>query len=472
MTPMRNLVRASVALLAAASAVLPADLDERIRRVERGLQAPIQIDARPPETWTIAERMAFYKVPGVSVAVIARGGLEWARGYGRAAAEGGRPVDAETLFQAASISKHVASLVALRLVDEGKLSLDEDVNAKLRSWKVPNHEWSKTEKVTLRRLLNHSAGITVHGFPGYASGSPLPTLPQILDGAKPANTTPVRVDIRPGSRWRYSGGGYEIVQQLVIDVTGKPFPQLARELVFDPLGMTHSTFEQPLPERLRANAASAHLRTGATIAGGSHTYPELAAAGLWTTPSDLARIVMELQTGGRILKPQTQREMLTKLLGDYGLGLQLGEADGSRWFAHGGSNAGFRCEMIGYLEGHRGAIVMTNGDRGSGLATEILASISQEYGFPQHRPKLKKVVAVDPETLRAYAGTYRFGGAAVVVSVEDGRSYVSVGGVKTEILAESPTSFFTADASLPPLQFSREAGAVRLTINGTTSTRQ
>src|ERR1043166_84851 len=188
------------------------------------------------------------------------------------------------MFQAASISKHVAAMVALHLVDEGKLSLDEDVNRKLRSWKVPENEFTKTEKVTLRRLLNHSAGLTVHGFPGYEAGEAVPTLVEALDGKKPANTAPIRVDVVPGTIWRYSGGGYEVMQQLAIDVTGKPFQQLAQEIVLGPLGMTRSTFEQPLPKRLEGNAASGHGADGATIAGRWHTYPEMTAAGLWTTP--------------------------------------------------------------------------------------------------------------------------------------------------------------------------------------------
>jgi len=327
----------------------------------------------------IAARMAAQHIPGASVAVIDGGKLAWARGYGVTAAENGKPVNAETLFQAASISKHVAALVALHLVDEGMLSLDEDVNRKLRSWKVPENDLTRTEKVTLRRLLNHSAGLTVHGFPGYAAGAPVPTLVEVLDGKKPANTAPIRVDIVPGTKWRYSGGGYEVAQQLILDVAGKPFPQLAREIVFGPLAMTHSTFEQPLPAPLEGNAARGHRANGAMIEGRWHTYPEMAAAGLWTTPSDLARIVIELQTGGHVLKPETQRQMLTKVLGDYGLGLGLQDIDGAKAFAHGGSNEGFQCAMAALQERGKGAIVMTNSDRGGAFANEVVKMIAAEY---------------------------------------------------------------------------------------------
>jgi CubicO group peptidase (beta-lactamase class C family) len=184
---------------------------EKIQRVENGLRAPIAIKDQPVARMAITERLKFYHVPGVSVVVIDAGKVDWARGYGMTSADGGKPVTAETLFQAASISKHVAAMVALHLVDAGKLALDEDVNLKLRSWKVPENDFTKTEKVTLRRLLNHSAGFTVHGFPGYEAGTPIPTLVEVLDGKKPANTPPIRVDVTPGTLWRYSGGGYEVM---------------------------------------------------------------------------------------------------------------------------------------------------------------------------------------------------------------------------------------------------------------------
>lgn len=370
-----------LALLLAFIAQTPGDVEARVARVQSGLRGP----AGTTETWTVAERLAYYKIPGVSVAVIDGGRVAWARGFGSTTA-GGKPVTADTLFQAASISKHVAAIVAMRLVEQGKLALDEDVNLKLRSWKVPENEFTVKEKVTLRRLLNHSAGLTVHGFAGYQNDQPVPTLVQVLDGRKPANSAPVRVDVTSGTLWRYSGGGYEVMQQLVEDVTGKRFPQLARELVLDPLGMSHSTFEQPLPASLRQSAAAGHRLDGSMIPGMWHTYPEMTAAGLWTTPSDLAKVVLELQSP-KVLKAATVREMLTKVQGDYGLGLALGPGT----FSHGGSNRGYQCMMFAYVStagaGGRGAIVMTNGDAGGKLADEILRSVAAEYAWPDYRPK-------------------------------------------------------------------------------------
>jgi len=329
--------------------------------------------------------------------------------------------------------------------------------------------------VTLRRLLNHSAGLTVHGFPGYEAGTPIPTLVEILNGVKPANTEPIRVDVTPGTLWRYSGGGYEVMQQLVIDVAGKPFPQLAREFVLDKLGMADSTYEQPLPAAKAGDAATAHDGQGLPIKGKYHTYPEMTAAGLWTTPSDLARVVLELQTGGHVLKPATQREMLTKVLGDYGLGLALGEKDGQKSFSHGGSNVGFQCMMFGYLSGGRGAVVMTNGDRGGALASEILRSIAAEYRWPDYQPQEKIVVPVGEDTLRSYAGVYQFpNGPKVTLAADKGKLWLTPPqGDPVELFAESATTFFSLVDGVPPFRFARkDDNSVELTAAGAIVKRQ
>jgi CubicO group peptidase (beta-lactamase class C family) len=468
-----RLPRFLAVVVVAALPVMAADIDTRIQRVEQGLRPGAAISGQPQPKWTIGERLRFHKVPGVSVAVIANGRVEWARGYGVVAGNG-KPVDTATLFQAASISKPVASMLALRLVDEGKLSLDEDVNLKLRSWKVPENEFTKTRKVTLRRLLNHGAGLTVHGFGGYAADEPVPSLLDILDGKKPANSAPIRVDITPGTQGRYSGGGYEVMQQLVMDVAGKPFPQLAREFVLGPLGMHRSTYQQPLPAPLGANAAAGHNNDGVMLKGRWHTYPELAAAGLWTTPSDLARFVLELQKGGRVLKPATQGQMLTKVLGDYGLGLGLSETAGHKSFSHGGANAGFRCILFGYLDNGSGAVVMTNGDGGSALADEILRSISAEYQWADYRTKERTVASVQPDVLQAYAGLYALApGLEVTVTYENGRLFASAQGKKVELFPESPTSFFSVESDVPPIRFTRASdNSVEMSAGGATAKRQ
>jgi CubicO group peptidase (beta-lactamase class C family) len=357
-----------------------ADLKMKIRAVETGLGPAVRAAGKPARHWALAERMDHYKNPGLSIAVINEGRIEWARGYGVKAAGDPEPVTSETLFQAGSISKPVAALVALSLVESGRLELDSDVNATLKSWKVPSNEFNEQSPVTLRGILSHTAGLTVHGFPGYAAGAPVPTVVQVLDGEKPANTAPVRVDTVPGRAWRYSGGGYTVMQLLVQDVTGQAFPDAAKEFVLAKLGMDRSTYEQPLPERLRPQAATGH-NGGVPIAGRYHTYPEMAAAGLWTTPTDLACVAVEVQRtlrgeSNRVLSPVDMERMLTPGLGGYGLGFTIGGSGDARTFSHGGVDEGFQAMLVGYSRIGKGAVVMTNGNRGLALIGELLRSVA------------------------------------------------------------------------------------------------
>ena len=419
----------TVALLAAcASTTVPqnAAATDRISRVENGL-LPGTIIKGQDASMKLAERMAFHKVPGVSIAVINEGKLEWAKGYGVLETKGSNAVTTETLFQAASISKPVAAMASLALVEQGKLSLDENVNSKLTSWHLPDNEFTKSEKVTLRRVLSHSAGLTVHGFPGYGADEGIPTLTQILDGQKPpANTAPIRVDILPGKQLRYSGGGYTVLQQLMIDVTGKPFPDLLQELVLGKIGMTHSTFAQPLPKELEGIAATGHRQDGEAIKWRWHTYPEMAAAGLWTTPSDLALFAIELMESAqgkssKVLSQKVARQMVTKESGSYGLGVSVGDAQGTKKFSHGGSNEGFTCVLVAYVETGQGAIVMTNSDNGPPLFNEILRAISQEYNWKDNRPRERTTAQIDPATLASYSGQYDADGTPVTIGLQSGQ---------------------------------------------------
>ena len=383
----------------------------RIERVVHGLRPRVEIVGRPAVRWSLGERMAHYKIPGVSIAVIEGGRIAWARGFGLKEAGTTDSVTPETLFQAASISKPVTATAMLRLVEQGKLSLDENVNTDLKSWKLPDNQFTAKEKVTLRRIVSHSAGLTVHGFPGYKSTDPLPSVVQVLAGEKPANTPPVLVDTVPGERWQYSGGGTTIMQLVLMDVTGEPFPTLMQRLVLRPVGMTRSTYQQPLPESRRGEAASAHNAAGEVIEGNWHVYPEMAAAGLWTTPTDLAKWALAIASAraGRsasILSQRLATEMLTPQKPPTGLGPFLqGRGQGFR-FGHGGDNAGFKAEVWCLPEAGLGAAVMVNGDGGSGLNQEILYAIAAEYGWPDYGPKQVKPVPLDTMVLNRIAGRY------------------------------------------------------------------
>jgi CubicO group peptidase (beta-lactamase class C family) len=340
---------------------------------------------------TITTLIAKRHIPGLSLAIIQNGAIVKAKGYGIVEVGSTIPVTTDTLFQAGSVSKSVAAVGALALVDAGRLSLDSDVNGALKTWHVPDNAFTKENKVTLRRLLSHSAGLTVHGFAGYAVGVPRPTLVQILDGEKPANTEAVRVDQTPGSQSRYSGGGYTVMQQLLVDATGQTFPDFMRTQVLVPFGMRASSFEQPLPPDRAALAASGHnpSQPSNVVPGRRLVYPEMAAAGLWSTPSDLARFVIALQDtyAGRIhpvISSAMAGQMMSVQNGNAGLGVFLSGDGEYRRFEHGGRNEGFDTQMTAYLKSGQGAVIMINANDNSMTVAEIMEKIAEVYDWKNY----------------------------------------------------------------------------------------
>lgn len=320
-------------------------------------------------------------VTGLSLAVMHEGKIVKAKGYGFTEKGGRKAVTVDTLFQAASVSKPVAALGALRLVEQGVLSLDGDVNTVLKKWKVPENEFTKDEKVTLRGILSHTAGLTVHGFGGYEAGTPMPKLRQVLDGAEPANSAPVRVESVPGSAWSYSGGGYTVMQQVMLDTTQKPFPQFMAEAVLGPLGMKSSTYEQPLPASRAAHAATGYYANGTLVNGRWHVYPEMAAAGLWTTASDLLRFVVGIRQAfagesKSVISQAMARQMLTVQMDDDGLGLFLSGSGDSLCFSHNGRNEGFDSMVMGYARKAQGIAILINANDDSGMMGELVREIS------------------------------------------------------------------------------------------------
>jgi CubicO group peptidase (beta-lactamase class C family) len=331
-----------------------------------------------------------HKVPGASVAIVEGYQIAWADGFGSRAASSEDPVQPSTRFQAASISKPVTALAVLKLVEQGKLRLDDDVNERLTSWHIPDSPLAKDRPVTLRRLLSHTAGLTVHGFAGYNADTPFPSLVQVLDGAPPANSKAIRLDVKPGYMFRYSGGGYCVAQQLVIDTTGMTFPDFMRAQVLDPLGMEHSTYQQPLPKDLVNQAAFGHRKDSSVIPGNYHGYPELAAAGLWTTPTDLAKVVIDIaksasQDQGKILSQKTAAEMLTVEKGMYGLGITVQGEGAKLRFGHDGGNEGYRCEMLGFPATGQGLVIMTNSDTGGVIFQEVIKAAAEAYAWPSKK---------------------------------------------------------------------------------------
>ena len=451
----------SIALLLLPQCSFAQSSDEKhIAAIEANLSPNMVKAGEPIHGKSLTEAMADYHVPAVSIAIIRHGKIAWSRSFGTLSI-GGPPVTADTLFQAGSISKPIAATAALHLVQQGKLSLDGDVNSFLTDWKLPPSSKAEGKVVTLRELLSHTAGTNVHGFPGYAAGDSVPTILQVLDGTPPATNSPVRVESVPGKQWDYSGGGYVIVQQMIVDATGKPFTEVLRDTVLRPYRMTHSSFQQPLsPDALR-NAAMPYQADGTPIAGGPHTYPELTAAGLWTTATDLARFLLFTQKallrGNSVLSASTAQQMVTPGLGNWGLGLEIGGRPGHRYFWHGGGNAGYQCIMTAYEGQSDGAVVMTNGNRGYPLANDIIRSIAREYNWPDWGPRVVHVVPVDPAILQQYTGKYKMNDwFSFDVTFHDNKLFIQgTGQPNLEMWPESDTRFtFVVDVDVEFLRSS------------------
>jgi CubicO group peptidase (beta-lactamase class C family) len=367
--------------------------EQRIAAVEIGLDPPVVIAGEPTEKWTIAMQMRRLHVPAVSVAVINDYKIDWARAWGVTEAGGDRPATSDTLFQAGSVSKPVASMAAMHLAQDGRLNLDANVNDYLTTWKVPDTAFTHSKPVTMRELLTNSSGTPQFGSPEYDIHARIPTLVEILDGIPPAYTPAVRVEAIPGSRWQYSNGGFEIAQQVVMDVTGEAFPEFMRTTLLEPLGMTRSTFDQPLPASMQTDAARGTLADGAEISGGWLLHPGMMAAGLWTTPSDLARFAIALMNAKRgennsVISAATGALILTSQITQsdglgQGFGVSLsGDAD-LAGFSKDGYNTGFTAIMICYFSG-RGIVVMTNSENGMSIALEIIRAVERVYGWDSY----------------------------------------------------------------------------------------
>ena len=417
----------------------------------------------------LVDRMRMYHVPAVSITIVDGSRIVFSRAYGVTDFGGTKTVDSTTLFLAGSISKPVFSSGVLALVQLGKLRLDEDVNRKLTSWHLPESRFTTTEKVTLRRLLTHSAGLTVHGFPGYAVGVPLPTIPQLLDGAPPANTPEVRNETAPGARFNYSGGGITIAQLLTTDVMKESFPSLMSRLVLKPAGMSRSTYENPLPQNRWAETAAGHEKQDTPVPGRWHIYPEMAAAGLWTTSADLARWSIALSdayTGKsqRLLSTATARQMVSHQVdvqpscqAGWGLGVAVDGSGDDVHFSHGGRDEGFVATLDMWPVRGQGIMILTNGVSDQ-LLNELQAGFRKMYGIDKG-PKTHAQIAVDPALLDRYVGRYHLQPNVTVNVTHDGASLFAqlTGQPKFELFPEGDKAFFlkVVDAQI---RFETDAG--------------
>lgn len=341
---------------------------------------------RTPDTAGLPDLMGIYRIPGVSVAVARLDGRAWCSGYGTTGAGRRDHVSRRTVFQACSISKHVTAFGALRLVADGVLALDADIGGYLAAWQLPGGGGWRP-RVTPRQLLAHTAGLSYNWFRGYDPGEPAPSLLQTLRGEAPANTPPVRPGLLPGSRFRYSGSHYAVLQLLMAEVTATPFDELMRTLVLEPAGMSGSSFSQQFPRQRPGEVALGHHVTGTPVPGGWRVLPEMAGAGLWTTPADLTRLELEIVRAAagesRLLGRDLAGQMLTpQVPGGMGLGTEIDTSAGYLRFGHTGGNVGYSCFSFAWPAAGAAVAVMANSEDASEVLGSILAAAGRRYAAP------------------------------------------------------------------------------------------
>jgi CubicO group peptidase (beta-lactamase class C family) len=423
------------------------ETQQKINLVESNLVGPVQIAGETPGT--IIDRMAHFNTIGLSIAVIKDYKIIWAKGYGLSDKALKIPVTPHTLFQAASMSKSVNAMGVLKLVQSKKLDLYTDINGYLKSWKFSYDSLSKNKKITIANLLSHTAGLSGHGFGGYEKSEKLPSVKEILDGTKPANSDPVRSMYEPGLKSEYSGGGIMISQLIVMDVTHMPYDEYMLKNVLEPLGMTSSTFKQPpiVKPQLLATAYDESLKE---LPGKFHIYPEQAAAGLWTTPTELAKFVIELQLAyegksAKVLNQSMAKAMLTPYHNNNtALGVFIDSLGENTYFEHGGANEGFRSQYYGSLTGGNGVIVMVNSNNND-ILNEVINSVAKVYGFKGlYRSATKKLITLPDSTLQSYTGDYALSPQLTLTVFREGNQLFTqpTGQPRFAIFPESPNKFF------------------------------
>ncbi len=363
--------------------------------------------------YNILDRMKFYRVPSVSIAVINNGKIAWTKTYGYADIETKRSANTNTLYQVASITKSVTGLGIMKLVQEGRLSLTKDIRTYLKTWTFPDNKLSAGKAITLKNLLSHTAGLNVHGFIGYSFTDSLPTINQILNGEKPANNEPILPVYRVNEHFEYSGGGYTIIRKILDDNISSDYDSLMSAMVLTPLKMTNSSFSQPLSLKYK-NYAYGTDQEMHTLKGKYYNYPEQSAGGLWSTAADIAKFVLSIQADlkgspNALLNKSLTEEMLTPIMNNYALGFGIIEKGGEKYFWHEGESYGYHAIYYGSFSTGKGVVILTNAypSNGQPFVLEMLNSVATVYGWKEfYKPVKKKLAFVPDSVLSKYIGDY------------------------------------------------------------------
>lgn len=427
-------------------------IEYSIKAVENSLSPIVRMAGEP--LWNMEKRMQEYNLAGLSIAVINNYQIEWAKGYGLTNIATENKVTTETVFQAASISKTINAVALLKLAELQKVSLDAEINTLLTSWKFPYNKNISTTPITLRQLLSHTAGLSTHGFNGYKNFNHLPSIIEILDGRKPANSDKVVPVIPPNQEFKYSGGGTMVTQLILSDNQSLPYEQFVKNHIFQPLQMNHSFYSNE-PNKYPNEIATGHVDSGKPLENDYNIYPESAAAGLWTTPTDLSKLLIDIQlsltrNNSKILTGFFAEEMTSPTKdGMAALGLFIENQNGEKYIQHSGANRGFRGKFYAGLSNGKGVVIMVNGTN-TEIIEEIIRSVALVYDWPGFdKLESSSELSITEADLKRYVGTYTLNKREVIISLEDGRLVATEKRKWTSQLTPLNESSFVVDIVKP-----------------------
>ena len=375
---------------------------------------------------TIPQMMREDNIAGVSMAFIDKGRIAWTKCYGFANIEDSIVVTPQTVFQIGSVSKPVATMAALKMVENGDLSLTEDVNLKLKGWKIPENNFTAKSKVTLEQLIGHTSGIENDVVKFYELGEELPTREQLLSGTAASGDKPITLVSVPGEKYKYSNPAYLVMEELMTDVAGKDFNKIMTDLVFEPCKMNSSSFEQPIPRRLMKLKAIGYDSDLNPLP--YNVYPFKAGGGMWSTSIDLGKFLIALLNDHN----GTSKTLISKEMADKVFSKESKKSGFTKWywkndvlFRHDGTIPGFSCFVMGSVDNDQAIVVLTNSSYSHSLLNFIWRTVAEEYKWEYFRPEFYDKIIIEKESLAKFSGKYSTNQDSLAFSIDDDKLYVN-----------------------------------------------
>ncbi|MDC6350111.1 serine hydrolase [Zeaxanthinibacter sp. PT1] len=422
--------------------------DIHLEKIEMNLP-PVHYLEGQAQMQTIPQAMGRYQVAGVSMAFVNKGKLQWTKSYGYASLEDSTLISPATVFAGGSLSKPITAIAALSMVEGGLMPLDENVNTILKDYQLPENSYTVKEKITLRRLITHKAGIKNELWASYFPNEAVPSLTAMLSGTPPSMNQPVEVIAVPGSREQYSNPGYSVIQKILEDVSGQSFDDIIQERIFSAAGMSSSTMQQPIPESLAQKRATGYDKDGLPYP--YKLFPFKAAGGIWTTPEDMAKFMIAImddyhKDSRKLLSRKMAKTVFDSSTGRLGFTKEI--KDDQILFDHWGSNAGFSCYMVGHLDKEQGVVIMTNSDRGFDLLAAIARSVAMEYQWGFLEPEIYNPIEIQAGVLKDYTGTFsdkKPGGMHMEFQMRNSALYISTASQDHKLIPVTNSKFISAE---------------------------